>query len=53
MLPDSLASDSVTVFSDDPVVQGAARLGKIACMPLADFQRDMPDALIDLSLIHI
>jgi hypothetical protein len=48
VLPDSLASDSVTVFSDDPVVQGAARLGKIACMPLADFQRDMPDALIDL-----
>ena len=48
VLPDSLASDSATVFSDDPVVQGAAQLGRLACMPLAHFRHDISDALVDL-----
>ena len=48
VLPDSLASTAVTVFSDDPVVQGAALLGTLACMPLADVQPSTANALVDL-----
>ncbi len=37
VLPDSAASDSPTVFSNDPVLHGLAGVGTFNAMPLADF----------------
>lgn len=49
VLPDAVSSHAQTVYSDDPAVQGAARLGKLKGMPLSAFQHDAEDdALIDL-----
>lgn len=47
-LPDALSSRSPTLYSDDPELRGAAELGKLACMPLAEFRDFDADALVDL-----
>ena len=53
ILPDAISSDAPRIFSDDPVVQGAARLGKLQGMPLSAFQHDTEhDALVDLRGQH-
>lgn len=51
MLPDSAASDSLSVFSDDPVLHGLAGVGIFNAMQLADFtsfESLANDTLIDL-----
>jgi hypothetical protein len=55
VLPDSVTSDSTTVFSDDPVLHGLAGVGTFKAMPIADFKsfESMPnDALIDLRAVR-
>lgn len=49
VLPDAVSGLAPRLFSDDPAVQGAARLGKLQGMPLSTFQIETEDdALIDL-----
>ena len=48
VLPDAVASDTPTLYSDDPELRGAAALGKLACMPLTEFRDFGADALVDL-----
>lgn len=49
VLPDALSSTAPRVYSDDPQVLGAARLGKLQGMPLSAFQHASEhDALVDL-----
>ena len=49
MLPDSIASDPRTVYSDEVLLHGIARIGKLDAMPLAACTNlDIDDALIDL-----
>lgn len=55
VLPDDVASDSMTVFSDDPVLLGLAGVGTFNSMPLADFtsfESLANDALLDLRAIR-
>ena len=49
ILPDAISSHAPTVYSDDPAVFGAAKLGKLQGMPLSAFQHETDDdALVDL-----
>lgn len=47
-LPDAVSAAAPTVYSDDPAVLGAARLGKLQGMPLPATPAIDRDALIDL-----
>lgn len=47
-LPDAVSAGVPVVYSDDPAVLGAARLGKLQGMPLPAFEDIHGDALIDL-----
>ena len=47
-LPDAVSAAAPTVYSDDPAVLGAARLGKLQGMPLPATPGIDGDALIDL-----
>lgn len=50
-VPDSIATDCMTVFSDDPVLRGMAGVGTFNAMDVADFESFdsiTHDALIDL-----
>ena len=48
VLPDAVSAALPTVLSDDPVVRGAARLGKLQGMPLPVSLPTNGDALVDL-----
>ena len=48
LLPDSIACDSPTLYSDDVLLQGIARIGKLAAVPLDAFTDFDADALVDL-----
>ena len=48
VLPDAISSHAPRVYSDDPAIAGAARLGKLQGMPLAEFAIADDDALVDL-----
>ncbi len=55
VLPDNATSDSMTVFSDDPVLHGLAGVGTFKTMPLAGFtgfESIIDDTLIDLRAIR-
>lgn len=47
-LPDAVSATAPIVYSDDPAVLGAARLGKLQGMPLPVFDQIESDALVDL-----
>lgn len=48
VLADAVSSHAPILFSDDPAVLGAARLGKLQAMPLAASRDVEGDALVDL-----
>jgi hypothetical protein len=49
LLPDSIAGDLPTLYSDDVLLHGVARVGKLGAMPLtACTNVDIDDALLDL-----
>jgi hypothetical protein len=48
VLPDGVASDFPMLYSDDVLLHGIARLGKLSAMQLRDFTDADPDALLDL-----
>lgn len=48
VLPDAIASKTPILYSDDPELRGAALVGKLTCMPLAEIRDLSADALIDL-----
>lgn len=55
VLPDSAASDCPSVFSDDRVLHGLARVGTFNAMPITDFtgfESLATDTLIDLRMIR-
>lgn len=47
-LPDSIASSSPTLYSDDVLLHGIARIGTLATMPLEAFADFEAEALVDL-----
>ncbi len=48
VLPDHITGDSPTVYSDDVLLHGLARVGKLEAMPLAACDGSDADALVDL-----
>ena len=52
LLPDSIASGFPTVFSDDVLLHGIARIGKLDAMPMKDATLDIADALVDLRAVR-
>jgi hypothetical protein len=48
VLPDAVSAAVPNVYSDDPAVLGAARLGGLQGRPLSAFQMSAGDALVDL-----
>ena len=52
LLPDSIASGFPTVFSDDVLLHGIARIGKLDAMPMKDATLDIDDALVDLRAVR-
>ena len=52
VLPDSVRSDSLTIASNDPQLQGLARIGNFDAMPLDRFFDFDADALIDLRAVR-
>ena len=52
LLPDSIASGFPTVFSDDVLLHGIARIGKLAAMPMNAATPDIADALVDLRAVR-
>lgn len=50
VLPDHVASTSQTLYSDDPLLQGLAEIGKLEHMPLDAFTDFNADALVDLRM---
>lgn len=48
VLPDSIAGDSPTLYSDDVLLHGIARVGKLDAMPLDAFDDFDAAALLDL-----
>jgi hypothetical protein len=48
LLPDSIASESRTLHTDDVLLHGIARIGKLDAMPLDAFTDFDADALVDL-----
>ena len=52
LLPDSIASECRTLYSDDVLLQGVARAGTLACMPLSAFTDPTADALVDLRTLR-
>ena len=55
VLPDSVTSDFLSVFSDDPVLRGLAGVGTFNAMPLNDvpgFESLASDTLIDLRAVR-
>lgn len=47
-LPDSVQADVAALYSADPVLQGAAQVGQLACMPVVDPDAVQAPALVDL-----
>jgi hypothetical protein len=55
VVPDSVVSDCLSVFSDDPVLHGLAVIGNVNCMPISEFPGLAclaNDALIDLRAVR-
>lgn len=52
VLPDSIASESRTLYSDDVLLHGIASIGKLAVMPLDAFTDFDADALVDLRQVR-
>lgn len=52
VLPDAARSDSPTVASDDPRLQGLARIGTFEAVPLDRFSDFDADALLDLRALR-
>ena len=52
VLPDTAQGDSPTVASDDPQLQGLARIGNVVAMPLDQFSDFDADALLDLRAVR-
>ncbi len=52
VLPDSIASDAPTLYSDDVLLHGIARVGKLDIMPLSAFTDFTADAWIDLRALR-
>lgn len=50
VLPDHVASTSLTLYSDDPLLQGLAHFAKLAHMPLDALTDFNTDALVDLRM---
>ena len=50
VLPDQVAGASPTVYSDDPLLRGVARIGTLVPMPLDAFDDFSADALVDLRM---
>ena len=48
ILPDSIAGGAPTLYSDDPLVHGIARVGRLQAMPLDAFANADAEALVDL-----
>jgi hypothetical protein len=48
VLPDAVSTTSPTLYSDDPLLQGLARVGKLQGMSLSAFTDAPSDALVDL-----
>lgn len=47
-LPDAVSGHAPIIYSDDPAVLGAARLGKLQGMGVQAFRDEVEDALVDL-----
>jgi len=47
-LPDTVSSRVPMIYSDDPAVLGAARLGKLQSMHVQAYRQDVEHALVDL-----
>lgn len=47
-LPDAVSGHAPIIYSDDPAVLGAARLGKLQGMGVQAFRAEVEDALVDL-----
>jgi len=47
-LPDAVSGYASVIYSDDPAVLGAARLGKLQGMRVQAFRAEVGDALVDL-----
>ena len=48
VLPDAIAGAAPTLYSDDPLLHGIARVGRLQAMPLDDFANADGEALVDL-----
>jgi len=48
VLPDAIASDSPTLYSDDVLLHGIARVGKLEAIPLEQHDMQATDVLLDL-----
>lgn len=48
VLPDSIAGTAPTLYSDDPLLHGMARVGRLQAMPLDAFANADAEALVDL-----
>ena len=48
VLPDGIAGGAPTLYSDDPLLHGIARVGTLQAMPLAAFANADAEALVDL-----
>ena len=48
VLPDAIAGAAPTLYSDDPLLHGIARVGRLQAMPLDDFANADSEALVDL-----
>jgi hypothetical protein len=48
VLPDSIASDSPTLYSDDALLHGIARIGRLEAMPLDAYSNPETDGMVDL-----
>ena len=52
LLPDSIAGDSPTVYSNDVLLHGIARIGKLDAMPMNAYANSGNDALVDLRAVR-
>lgn len=48
LLPDGITSDATTLYSDDVLLHGIARVGKLDAMPADAYANSGNDALVDL-----
>ena len=51
-MPDSIAGDSPTVYSNDVLLHGIARIGKLDAMPMNAYANSGNDALVDLRAVR-